>query len=104
MWNKMVGMEKTNKGVENEKDSTKDQEIREQETNKPIDWPSNKKEQGSCATPIDGEIRDENTPMQDVEGDAEMTPSELVTEDPDLRDLVEREGIDLPQLLEQWKR
>ena len=25
-------------------------------------------------------------------------------EDPDLRDIVEREGIDLPNILEQWKR
>ena len=33
-----------------------------------------------------------------------MTPSEVGTKDPDLRDLVEREGIDLPNILEQWKR
>jgi hypothetical protein len=46
----------------------------------------------------------DNTPMQEAEGDAEMTPSEVGTEDPDLRDLVEREGIDIPNILEQWKR
>ena len=33
-----------------------------------------------------------------------MTLSEVGTEDPDLRDLVERKGIDLPHILEQWKR
>jgi hypothetical protein len=33
-----------------------------------------------------------------------MTPSEVGTEDPDLRDLVEKEGIDLSNILEQWKR
>ena len=42
--------------------------------------------------------------MQEVEGDAEMIPSEVGTKDPDLRDLMEREGIDLPNILEQWKR
>jgi hypothetical protein len=53
---------------------------------------------------MDGKIRDDNTPMQEVEGDAEMTPSKVGTEYPDLKDLVEREGIDLPEILEQWKR
>jgi hypothetical protein len=33
-----------------------------------------------------------------------MTPSKFGTEDPDLRDLVEGEGIDLLHILEQWKR
>ena len=47
---------------------------------------------------------DANTPMQEVDGDVEMTPSEVGTEDPYLRDIVEREGIDLPNILEQWKR
>jgi hypothetical protein len=42
--------------------------------------------------------------MQDVEGDAEMTPTEVGTEYPNLIDLVEREGIELPHILEQWKR
>jgi hypothetical protein len=42
--------------------------------------------------------------MQEAKGDAEMTPSKVGTEDPDLKDLVEREGIDLPNILEQWKR
>jgi hypothetical protein len=53
---------------------------------------------------MDGEIKDDNTPMQEAKGDAEMTPSEVGTEDPDLRDLVEREGINLSNILEQWKR
>jgi hypothetical protein len=53
---------------------------------------------------MEGEIRDDNTPMQEADGDAEMTPSEVGTEDPDLRDLVEREGIDLTNILEQWKK
>ena len=46
----------------------------------------------------------QTTPMQEVEGDAEMIPSEVGTKDPDLRDLVERGGIDLSNILEQWKR
>jgi hypothetical protein len=33
-----------------------------------------------------------------------MTPSGVGREDPNLRDIVEREGIDLPNILEQWKR
>jgi hypothetical protein len=53
---------------------------------------------------MDGETRDANTPMQEADGDAEMTPSEVGMEDPDLRDIVEMEGIDLPNILEQWKR
>jgi hypothetical protein len=42
--------------------------------------------------------------MQEADGDAEMTPSEVATEYPDIRDIVEREGIDLPNILEQWKK
>jgi hypothetical protein len=53
---------------------------------------------------MDGGIRDDNTPMQEAEGDAEMAPRELGTEYPKLRDLVQREGIDLMNILEQWKR
>jgi hypothetical protein len=61
-------------------------------------------EQGGNATPKDGETRDANTPMQEADEDEEMTPSEVGTKDPDLRDIVEREGIDLLNILEQWKR
>ena len=61
-------------------------------------------EQGASTTPMDGETRDANTPMQEADGDAEMTPSEVGREDHDLRDIVEREGIDLSNILEQWKR
>jgi hypothetical protein len=53
---------------------------------------------------MEGGNEDANTPMHEVDGDAEMTPSEVGTKDPDLRDIVEREGIDLPNILEQWKR
>ena len=60
--------------------------------------------QGGSTTPMDEETRDTPTPMQEVDEDAEMTPSEVGTEDHDLRDIVEREGIDLPNILEQWKR
>jgi hypothetical protein len=91
----MEGRDKTNKGAEDEKDWKKLKKSENKQQTSPPIRPSNKKEQGSCATPMDGEIRDDNTPMQEAEGDAEMTPSEVGTEDPDLRDLVEREGIDL---------
>jgi hypothetical protein len=47
---------------------------------------------------------DINTPMQEGDGDSEMTPSEVGMEDPDLRDIVEREGIDLQNILDQWKK
>jgi hypothetical protein len=53
---------------------------------------------------MDRETKDVNTPVQDGDGDAEMTPSEVGTKDPDLRDIVEREGIDLLNILKQWKR
>jgi hypothetical protein len=33
-----------------------------------------------------------------------MTPSEVGTKDPDLREIMEREGIDLLNILEQWKK
>ena len=42
--------------------------------------------------------------MQEVDGDSEMTPSEVGTKDPNLRDIMEREGIDLSNILEQWKK
>jgi hypothetical protein len=53
---------------------------------------------------MEGGNKDANNPMQEVDRDVDMTPSEVGTEDPDLRDIVEREGIDLPNILEQWKR
>jgi hypothetical protein len=53
---------------------------------------------------MEGEIIDNNTPMQDVEGEVEMKLREVGTEDTELKDLVEREGIDLTNILEQWKR
>jgi hypothetical protein len=43
-------------------------------------------------------------PMKEAVEDVEMTPSEVGTKDPNLRDIVEREGIDLLNILEQWKR
>jgi hypothetical protein len=53
---------------------------------------------------MDEEIRDTPTPMQKPNIDTKMTPSEVGIEDPDLKDIVEREGIDLLNILEQWKR
>jgi hypothetical protein len=53
---------------------------------------------------MDRETKDDNTTMQDAEGDAEMTLSKVGTKDPYLKDLVERECINLPLILEQWKR
>jgi hypothetical protein len=53
---------------------------------------------------MEGENEDANTVMQKADEDAEMTPIKVGTEDPDLKDIVEREGIDLPNILEQWKR
>jgi hypothetical protein len=41
--------------------------------------------------------------MQEGDGDSEMTPSDIGTEDPYLRDIIEKEGIDLQNILEQWK-
>jgi hypothetical protein len=61
-------------------------------------------EQRDSATPMNGKTRDANTPMQEAYEDAEMTPSEVGTENLDLRDIMEREGIDLLNILEQWKR
>jgi hypothetical protein len=98
--NKMEGRDQTNKGTTNESDSTKVQEVNDQASKEPTHRPSNMTTQRSCATPMDGETKDDNTTMQD----ADMTPSEVGIEDPDLRDLVEREGIDLLNMLEQWKR
>jgi hypothetical protein len=51
-----------------------------------------------------GGIEDANTPMQEASEDSEMTPSEVGMKDLDLRDIVEREGIDLSNILEQWKK
>jgi len=53
---------------------------------------------------MDIETRDANTPMQEANIDMEMTPSEVGMEDPDLRDIGEREGTYLLNILEQWKR
>jgi hypothetical protein len=61
-------------------------------------------DQGGSATLMDGETRDANTPMQKADRDAKMTPSEIGMEDLDLGDIVEREGIYLSNILEQWKR
>jgi hypothetical protein len=100
----MERRDRTNKEVEDDKDTKKSQEFIEQTTNEHTDRPSNPKDQGSCATLMDGGIRDDNTPMQEAEGNAEMTPSEVGTKDPELKDLVEMEGIDLTNILEEWKR
>jgi hypothetical protein len=100
----MEGQDRSTKEAKGDQDKATVQEVREQKINEPNDRPSTQKGQGSCATPMEGEIRDDNTPMQEIDGDVEMTPSEVGTEDPDLKDLVEREGIDLTNILEQWKK
>jgi hypothetical protein len=100
----MEGRDQTNKGTTKEKDSEKVPEVKDQATKEPTQQPNITIAQGSCETLIDGETKENNTAMQDTEGDAEMTPSEVGTKDPDLKDLVEREEIDLPHILEQWKR
>jgi BMFP domain-containing protein YqiC len=53
---------------------------------------------------MDEETRYANTPMQEAEGDVEMTLRDIGTKDLDIKDIVEREGIDLPNILEKWKR
>ena len=98
------GRDKTIQGLRAKKDAVTTQELREKTPNEPTDQPNNQKEKGIYATLMEGEIRDDNTPMQDTEGEVEMTPREVDTEDLELRDLVEREGIDLTNILEQWKR
>ena len=47
---------------------------------------------------LEGTGRDE-----DVEGDEEMSISEAGTEDIELNDILEREGMDLNTMVEQWK-
>ena len=39
----------------------------------------------------------------DLEGDAEMTMSEESIEDLELRDILDEEGMDLVNMVEQWK-
>jgi hypothetical protein len=82
----------------------KSREASEKETHENTDNPSNKGEQGGGASPMEGGNEDANTPMQEVDEDSKMTTSEVGTKDPDLRYIVEREGIDLLNILEQWKR
>lgn len=53
---------------------------------------------------MEGGNEDTNTPMKEVDEDFDMTPSEVGTKDPYLRAIMEREGIYLPKILEQWKR
>ena len=102
--NRTKWWDKTNKGEEGGKEKGKSKEAREQATNEKKDSPSNNMEKGGSKTPMDGETRDSNTPMQEADEDVEMTPSEVGMEDPDLRDIGEREGTYLLNILEQWKR
>jgi hypothetical protein len=53
---------------------------------------------------VEGGIKDANTPMQEEDGDSEMTPIKVGIEDLDIRYIVEMEGIDLSNILEQWKK
>jgi len=100
----MEGQDKSTKEAKGDQDKATVQEVKEQNINEPNDRPSTQKGQGSCTTPMEGKIRDDNTRKQETNGDAEMTPREVGTEDPYLRDLVEKEGIDLTNILEQWKK
>jgi hypothetical protein len=45
-----------------------------------------------------------NTTLHEWDGDSKMTPSEVGTEDPDIRDIMEREGINFQNILDQWKK
>jgi hypothetical protein len=45
-----------------------------------------------------------NTPLHEWDGDSKMTPSEVGMEDSDIRDIMEREGINFQNILDQWKK
>ena len=94
----------TNQGEEGGKEKTKDRVVREQATQDNTDIPSNKREQGGSASPIEGAMKDSNSLIKEAYRYSEMTPIEVGTEDPNLIDIMEREGIGLPNILEQWKR
>jgi hypothetical protein len=98
------GRGRPNQGEEGGKEKMKAKEASEQANHEHKEIPINKGEQRGSASPMEGGNEDANTPMQEVDGYSEMTPSEVGTKDPDLRDIVEREGIDLLNILEQWKR
>jgi hypothetical protein len=98
------GQDNTYKGEEGGKEKEKAKESKDQATNENTNNPRNQMEHGGSATPMDGETRDANTPMQEENRDTEMTTRKIGMQDPDLIDIVEREGIDLPRMLEQWKR
>jgi hypothetical protein len=101
---RMEGCDKTYKGEEGGNEKAKDKEAKDQSISENTNNPSNKMQQGGSATPMDGETIDANTPMQEVDGDMEMKPSEVGMEDPNLGYIAKREVIDLPKILEQWKR
>jgi hypothetical protein len=81
-----------------------EREPEEKETNKTMEKQNPQETFGNDKVSTGEGNRDTNTPMQEGDGDSEMTPSEVGTEDPDLRDIIEREGIDLQNILEQWKK
>jgi hypothetical protein len=81
-----------------------EREQEEKETNKTMEQQNLQETVGNDKVSTGEGSRDPNTPMHEGDGDSEMTPSEVGTEDPDLRDIVEREGIDLQNILEQWKK
>jgi hypothetical protein len=93
-----------NQGEEGGKEKTKSREAREQAIHENTYIPRNKRKQGGSTSHMEGGNEDANTPMKEADRDLEMTQSEVGTEDPHIRDIVEREGIDLPNILEQWKR
>jgi hypothetical protein len=61
------GRDRANQGEEGGKEKTKAREAREQATHENTDIPSNKREQGGSASPIEGGNEDANTPMQEAE-------------------------------------
>ena len=42
--------------------------------------------------------------VKNVKGDSEMAPSEVSTKDPDLQEIVEREGMDLKNMVDKWRK
>jgi hypothetical protein len=81
-----------------------EREKEEKETNKTMEQQNLQETVDNDKVSTGEGTRDPNTPLHEGDGDSEMTPSEVGTEDPDLRDIIEREGIDLQNILEQWKK
>jgi hypothetical protein len=101
---RIEGKGRPNQGKEGGTEKMKDKDASEHATQENKKTQSNKREQVGSASPREGGNNDANAPMAEADRYSEMTPSEVGTKDPDLGDIVEREGIDLSNILEQWKR